>query len=157
MKKKIVLSLLLVVLIAVGTYGYNYINGLKLMYDSMKDIDISDIDISDIDVATDDGGVEQKNGNDADSETVSTEVASKDIEVSKEQIEKAEQEITFKDKAKATKMVVSKLSPSDINRLRQLAAGGLGPEEKKEAVGIAYSNFSEEELQFIKRIYRSSK
>lgn len=75
------------------------------------------------------------------------------VAVSSNKIDSVEKEITLTDKAKALKLVFSKLSASDIKILKELASGGLTPEEKTKAVKIAYSRYSEEELKLIKEMY----
>lgn len=76
------------------------------------------------------------------------------IAISSDKIESVEKEISFADKAKAVKLIVSNLSASDIKMLKDLASGGLTPEEKAKAVKIAYSKYSDEELKVIKELYK---
>lgn len=83
----------------------------------------------------------------------STSEKSDAIVISGDKIASVEKDISFADKAKAVKLVISNLSASDIKTLKNLADGGLTPEEKAQAVQIAYSKYSQEELKLIKELY----
>jgi hypothetical protein len=64
---------------------------------------------------------------------------------------------SFSDKKRATEMVMSKLSKSDITYLQSLLKGGLTPEEERKAKELAYSRFSAAEIVEIKALYRKYK
>lgn len=76
-----------------------------------------------------------------------------DVVFSNDKIENVQDEISFKDKATAVKLVLSKLTLSDIAALRKLTEGGLTTEERVEAKRIALSRFTEEEIKIIDELY----
>lgn len=71
-----------------------------------------------------------------------------------EKMKQIKEEVTAKDKVSAATLVMSRLSPSEINQLKSMAAGGLTSEEKQKAISIAYSHFSGEEIKQIKEMYK---
>lgn len=79
--------------------------------------------------------------------------SSEAIAVSSDEIDSIVKEITLSDKIKAVKLILSKLSASDIKILTDLSAGGLTKEEIEEIMQIAYSKYSKEELELIKELY----
>lgn len=74
-----------------------------------------------------------------------------------ENIDKQDQssgvDVTFSDKAFVASVVLTKLSPDEINMLLAMLQDGLTNEEKKAAKQIAYSKFDSEELATIYEIY----
>lgn len=79
--------------------------------------------------------------------------SSETIAVSSDEINSIVKEITLSDKIKAVKLILSKLSASDIKILTDLSAGGLTKEEIEEIMQIAYSKYSKEDLELIKELY----
>jgi len=65
--------------------------------------------------------------------------------ISEEKAQKVQQEITAKDKALVTSVLLKKLSPSDVSLFMKLASGGMTVEEKKEAKKILLNKLTEEE------------
>lgn len=71
-------------------------------------------------------------------------------------VQKAEEikdQVTAADKMTAATLVLKRLSGEDISTLKNLMAGGLTAEKKKEAVKIAYARFNAEEIARIKELY----
>ncbi|WP_069650406.1 hypothetical protein [Caloranaerobacter ferrireducens] len=75
------------------------------------------------------------------------------LAISQDKISSVENSVSLADKAKAVKLILTKLSPSDIKLLKDMLNGGLTEEEKKKAIELAYSRFSEEEIKLIKELY----
>lgn len=75
------------------------------------------------------------------------------LAISEDKISSVENSVSLADKAKAVKLILTKLSPSDIKILKDMLNGGLTEEEKKKAIELAYSRFSEEEIKLIKELY----
>ncbi|WP_010276905.1 hypothetical protein [Paenibacillus senegalensis] len=65
--------------------------------------------------------------------------------ISIEKAEQAQEEISLKDKAKVTSVLLKRLSSSDIKQLKSLASGGLSVEDKRQAKKIILDRLSEEE------------
>ena len=66
-------------------------------------------------------------------------------EISVEKAEKVQEEITLREKAKVTEVVLRNFSADDLRLFMQLAQGGLTVEEKKEAKKIFLEKLSPEE------------
>lgn len=82
--------------------------------------------------------------------------SSNDLQVafSEETIKKFQESISAEDKAKLMKLVLPKLSLSDINFLKGFLTGGITEEEKNEAIKFAEERFSKEELDEFIKIYQ---
>ncbi|WP_379145983.1 hypothetical protein [Paenibacillus sp. sgz500992] len=81
-------------------------------------------------------------------------------QVSTDKAKKIQENVTVKDKADVTSIVLGELSLSDIKRLQELASGGLTPEEKREARQIILDKVSAEqynELSDIAKKYGASR
>jgi hypothetical protein len=65
--------------------------------------------------------------------------------ISEEKAQKVQDEISAKDKALVTSVLLKKLSPSDISLFMKLAGGGMTVEEKREAKKILLNKLTEEE------------
>ncbi len=91
-------------------------------------------------------------GEKADTSTIQDKSSAKPI-MTVEMMKKAKDEVSAQDKVTAASMVMSRLSSSDINKLKNMLPGGLTAEEKAEAKKIAYSRFTSEEILKIKRLY----
>lgn len=63
--------------------------------------------------------------------------------------------LAFSDKQDAVKFVMSRFSVSELNHLRQIASGGLTPEEKAELKKIAYAKFSSSEIVAVQKVVAS--
>lgn len=73
--------------------------------------------------------------------------------VTVEKMKEIKEEVTATDKIEAATMVMSKLSTSEIDKLKGMLSGGLTAEEKAEAKKIAFANFTSEEIAKIKEMY----
>lgn len=62
--------------------------------------------------------------------------------------------IDMSDRAEVMAIVSSRLTSGDIKRLKELAQGGLTPEEKKEAKAIVRARLSRDEIERLKAISR---
>lgn len=94
------------------------------------------------------------NTNNQDSTTIQPNQSSiPSIQLTKEKLENAKDEITPTDKMTAAKMVLQKLSQSDIDTLTKIAAGGITAEEKAQIKAIVYSRFTQQEINEIKAMY----
>ncbi|MEK5239349.1 hypothetical protein NST99_27100 [Paenibacillus sp. FSL L8-0470] len=81
-------------------------------------------------------------------------------QVSTDKAKKIQENVTVKDKADVTSIVLGELSLSDIKRLQELASGGLTPEEKREARQIILDKVSADqynELSNIAKKYGASR
>lgn len=65
--------------------------------------------------------------------------------ITAEQTQKAQEEITLKDKTKVTSVLLSKLSASDIKLFMQMSESGVSVEEKQKAKKIILQKLTEEE------------
>lgn len=65
--------------------------------------------------------------------------------ITTEQAQKAQEEITMKEKAKVSSVLLSKLSAADIKLFMKLSENGVSAEEKKEAKKIILQKLTEEE------------
>jgi hypothetical protein len=65
--------------------------------------------------------------------------------ISSEQAQKAQEDITLKDKSKVTSVLLSKLSASDIKLFMQMSESGVSVEEKQKAKKIILQKLTEEE------------
>lgn len=70
-----------------------------------------------------------------------------------EKINLVKDQISLGDKAKAIAIVLSRLTPGDINRLKNMIKGGVTLEELNEAKQILKSRVTEEEKEMLKEIY----
>jgi hypothetical protein len=73
-------------------------------------------------------------------------------QVSTDKAKQIQENVTIKDKADVASIVLGQLSVSDINRLKELAKGGLTIEEKKEARSIILGKVSEEQYNELSQI-----
>ncbi|MEK4482643.1 hypothetical protein MKZ23_24660 [Paenibacillus sp. FSL R5-0876] len=73
-------------------------------------------------------------------------------QVSTDKAKQIQENVTIKDKADVASIVLGQLSVSDINRLKELAKGGLTVEEKKEARSIILGKVSEEQYNELSQI-----
>ncbi len=69
------------------------------------------------------------------------------------QVQEIKDQVTVTDKMTAATLVMKRLSSDDISTLKELMSGGLTPQKKKEAVKIAYSRFTADEIVQIKELY----
>ena len=76
------------------------------------------------------------------------------VAISEDIIDNVEGSLSLADKAKAIKLIVTKLTPSDIKLLKDMVSGGLTKEEHSKAVEIAYSKYTDEELKLVKSLYK---
>lgn len=65
--------------------------------------------------------------------------------------------LTLPEKAKAYSIVMGKLTPDLVNRMKALAADGFTAEEKKEIKQVFYTNFTAEEQRFLMDLYLKGK
>ncbi|MFA6309519.1 MAG: hypothetical protein WC677_07255 [Clostridia bacterium] len=72
---------------------------------------------------------------------------------SPQEIERIRSEVTFSDKISAATFVLTRLSVSEIIRLKEMMNGGVTAEEKAEAKKIVYSNFTKSEISKLIEIY----
>ncbi|CAH1231696.1 hypothetical protein PAECIP111891_06865 [Paenibacillus allorhizoplanae] len=63
--------------------------------------------------------------------------------------------VQFENKQEAVKFVMSRFSASELNKLRQMASGGLTPEKKAELKKIAYTKFTSAEIAAVQRVVSS--
>ncbi|NQX59461.1 hypothetical protein [Paenibacillus qinlingensis] len=63
--------------------------------------------------------------------------------------------VQFEDKQEAVKFVMSRFSASELNKLRQMASGGLTPEKKAELKKIAYTKFNSAEIAAVQKVVSS--
>ncbi|MEK5256451.1 hypothetical protein NST74_23565 [Paenibacillus sp. FSL F4-0125] len=73
-------------------------------------------------------------------------------QVSTDKAKEIQDNVTMKDKADVAAIVLSQLSVSDINRLKDLAKGGLTIEEKREARSIILGKVSEEQYNELSQV-----
>lgn len=73
-------------------------------------------------------------------------------QVSTDKAKQIQENVTIKDKADVASIVLGQLSVSDINRLKDLAKGGLTIEEKREARSIILGKVSEDEYNQLSQI-----
>lgn len=66
-------------------------------------------------------------------------------------------QLTLAEKAHAYSIVMGKLTPEIISRLKGLSANGFTSEEKQEVKQIFYTNFTAEEQQFLMSLYKKGK
>lgn len=106
--------------------------------------------------------VAANNPDKASSETSDGQVQTKPVEkpviptaevMTSKEIKNASDGIPVKEKLEVTKMVVSKLSGSEISMLSAMATGGISSEEKKKAKELVYSRFTPQEIEYIKSLY----
>lgn len=65
--------------------------------------------------------------------------------ISAEKASQAQEQITLKDKARVTSVLLKRLSSSDIQQLSSLASGGVSVEEKRQAKEIILDRLNEDE------------
>lgn len=75
------------------------------------------------------------------------------VAFSEDTIQDIQESISLEDKAKLMKLVLSKLSFSDINLLKGLLTGGITEEERRKAMEFAQEKFNEEELERFMQIF----
>ena len=63
--------------------------------------------------------------------------------------------VQFESKQEAVKFVMSRFSASELNKLRQMASGGLTPEKKAELKKIAYTKFTSAEIAAVQKVVSS--
>jgi hypothetical protein len=63
--------------------------------------------------------------------------------------------VQFDNKQEAVKFVMSRFSASELNKLRQMASGGLTPEKKAELKKIAYTKFTSAEIAAVQKVVSS--
>lgn len=73
-------------------------------------------------------------------------------QVSTDKAKQIQENVTIKDKADVASIVLGQLSVSDINRLKDLAKGGLTLDEKREARSIILGKVSEEQYNELSQI-----
>jgi len=73
-------------------------------------------------------------------------------EVSTDKAKEIQDNVTMKDKADVAAIVLGQLSVSDINRLKDLAKGGLTIDEKREARSIILGKVSEEQYNELSQV-----
>ncbi|WP_375103859.1 hypothetical protein ACDZ28_01460 [Paenibacillus sp. RS8] len=73
-------------------------------------------------------------------------------EVSTDKAKEIQENVTMKDKADVAAIVLGQLSVSDINRLKDLAKGGLTLDEKREARSIILGKVSEEQYNELSQV-----
>jgi len=73
-------------------------------------------------------------------------------QVSTDKAKQIQENVTIKDKADFASIVLGQLSVSDINRLKDLAKGGLTTEEKREARSIILGKVSTEQYNELSQI-----
>jgi hypothetical protein len=73
-------------------------------------------------------------------------------QVSTDKAKEIQENVTMKDKADVAAIVLGQLSVSDINRLKELAKGGLTPKEKREARSIILGKVSEEQYNELSQV-----
>ncbi|AIQ25719.1 hypothetical protein NSQ90_24160 [Paenibacillus sp. FSL H7-0737] len=73
-------------------------------------------------------------------------------QVSTDKAKEIQENVTMKDKADVASIVLGQLSVSDINRLKDLARGGLNLDEKREARSIILGKVSEEQYNELSQI-----
>jgi hypothetical protein len=74
-------------------------------------------------------------------------------EITTDKIAEIKAEVAPTDKISAAALVLKRLSAGDVNELKNLMADGLTAEEKEKAKQIAYSRFTEQEINEIKAMY----
>ncbi|MGO4499670.1 hypothetical protein AB4114_27655 [Paenibacillus sp. 2RAB27] len=65
------------------------------------------------------------------------------------------EDVQFENKQDAVKFVMSRFSASELNKLRQMASGGLTPEKKAELKKIAYTKFTSAEIAAVQKVVSS--
>ncbi|MEN8906600.1 MAG: hypothetical protein ABF289_11635 [Clostridiales bacterium] len=175
--KKIVISVVIVViLIITGMITGLYFVGDKIVeeallgdVDEMLDDEMLVDDSLDIDsekdqqkkskdkytsdsenITTDDENSNQK------SEAEKTQTSEKKNVISVDNMKKANENITKKEKVKVAATVVKRLSISEMSDLKGMAKGGLSNDEKSKAKDIIYNKFTEEEVENMKDLYLKS-
>lgn len=73
-------------------------------------------------------------------------------QVSTDKAKQIQENVTIKDKADVASIVLGQLSVSDINRLKDLAKGGLTIDEKREARSIILGKVSEDQYNQLSQI-----
>ncbi|WP_201319196.1 hypothetical protein [Paenibacillus sp. EPM92] len=59
--------------------------------------------------------------------------------------------LSFKSKEEAIQFAISRFSASEIKQIQSMVSGGITPEIKKELKRIAYSKFTREEIEAVRR------
>ncbi|KGE18331.1 hypothetical protein [Paenibacillus wynnii] len=73
-------------------------------------------------------------------------------QVSTDKAKEIQKNVTVKEKADVVSIVLSQLSVSDINHLKELASGGLSVDEKREARSIILGKVSEQQYNELAQI-----
>lgn len=60
--------------------------------------------------------------------------------------------LSFSSKQEAVKFAMSRFSAAELNKLRQMASGGLTSDEKAELKKIAYSKFTDAEISAVQKV-----
>jgi hypothetical protein len=82
-----------------------------------------------------------------------TDAGNGDTEYTQEEMADISDSVSASDKISASLLVLSKLSPEDIQYLYGLMEGGLTPEEKGKAKELCFARFSDEEIEQIYDLY----
>ena len=102
-------------------------------------------------------GINRYSKNNEQSETMADSLKSKEtnnLALSSKEIEYALSQITMKEKVKIGLNFLSKLNTADLMFLEKMAAGGFTAKEKEAAKVLLYERFNEDEIAYIKKVYR---
>lgn len=153
--KKILIALTVVIVFIAGVASVALYKIGDMVFDEVIDTQIAELEQTIADPAAETPAPIAK---DPIPSTTSTTAQPEDktdavISVTKEKLEEVKDSVAPTDKMSAAKLVLNKLSQSDISNLTKLAAGGITPEEKEEVKAIVYSRFTPEEIEEIKALY----
>lgn len=87
--------------------------------------------------------------------TVKGQESTKGNEQKKSTATEKKEAVQFENKQEAVKFVMSRFSASELNKLRQMASGGLTPEKKAELKKIAYTKFTSAEIAAVQKVVSS--
>lgn len=154
MKKIILITLVILLIVALGIFAGMYYIGDRIVNET---IDESFSLLDDIGPELGSMGGDVSNSSDAsegfDSKTGKSDSAQQKSQLSAEKINQIKKKITAQDKMTAATIVMSKLSTDDIKELKSMLAGGLTEEEKDKAQKIALDKFTDEDIERFKEMY----
>jgi hypothetical protein len=75
------------------------------------------------------------------------------IQYTVEQMNKIKDKVTAADKISSAALLVKRLTPADIQELKNMLAGGISAAEKKRAKEIMHQRFTKDEIAYIQDMY----
>lgn len=171
MKKWLIGTIIAISFLGASAYaGYHYLVDMaanKLLQELPSDLKDTDISIN-VDKLSNNNGqlaatqttseiadnIKQK-GSESKTEDIHQELDSTKQEETKnlngKKDSKSQEVLSFENKQQAVKFVMSRFSVSEINNIKQLASGELTAEKKAELKRIAYSKFTKEEIEAVRK------